>query len=89
MTVIAGSTCRRKKSQIKPSQVEERGQSRPALSCCVSDLTRQKTLECEAAEAVFKSDQPAPAQSTDYSSSVPMAGLPLAGAMMGLCLGEN
>ena len=23
----------------------------------------------------------------DYSSSVPMAGLPLAGAMMGLCLG--
>ena len=48
----------------------------------ISGLSRQKTLDCEAAENAFKSD-PSP----DYSSSVPMAGLPLAGAMMGLCLG--
>ena len=34
---------------------------------------------------MFKSDPPG--QCSDYSSSVPMAGLPLAGAMMGLCLG--
>ena len=39
-------------------------------------------MDCEAAEAVFKSEP-----SSDYSSSVPMAGLPLAGAMMGLALG--
>ena len=34
---------------------------------------------------MFKSEDPPPC--SDYSSSVPMAGLPLAGAMMGLALG--
>ena len=46
-------------------------------------------MECEAAENVFRCDvsSSVPGGQSDYSSSVPMAGLPLAGAMMGLCLG--
>ena len=38
---------------------------------------------------MFKCEQPGEQSGSDYSSSVPMAGLPLAGAMMGLCLGEK
>ena len=79
-------------SGVNLSEREVPGQSQPGRAVrpgpaevfCVSDLTRQKTLDCEAAEAVFKPDQPS---CSDYSSSVPMAGLPLAGAMMGLALG--
>ena len=76
-------------NQTQPGRAARPGQASPVMLCNVSDLTRQRTLECEAAEAVFKCDQPGEQKCSDYSSSVPMAGLPLAGAMMGLCLGEK
>ena len=63
-------------------------------------MARQSTVDFDTEDDIFLSPAPAPPEppntqkiqvdcetGPDYSSSVPMAGLPLAGAMMGLCLG--
>ena len=61
-------------------------------------MARQNTVDFDTEDDIFLNPAPPEPPDTqkihvdsetgpDYSSSVPMAGLPLAGAMMGLCLG--